>query len=351
MKVLYFTKYTRKGASSRLRSYQYFPYLEKQGIEITVSPFFSDEYLDNLYAKKSTIKQVIKAYTHRFFSLWNVGRYDRIVIEKELFPYFPACFEFMFSLLHIKYIVDYDDAIFHNYDLNPNPVIRFLLKKKIDQVMKYSQVVIAGNEYLANRAIQAEAKKVQILPTVIDLNRYTIKEQEYHSQVIVGWIGSQSTFKYLQTIRNVLKQLIEKYNVLVYIVGAKDSLGLGENEVHIDWSEDSEVDSILKFDIGIMSLSDTPWEKGKCAYKLIQYMGCGIPVVASAVGMNNQVVKDGDSGFLPATEKEWFNCLEKYVINTNLRKEHGLLGRKIVCARYCLDVMVPEMGQIYRSFQ
>jgi hypothetical protein len=174
MKILYFTKYTRKGASSRLRSYQYFPYLEARGFKITVSPFFDDQYLENLYAHQSTIKQIIKAYIRRFLALRKVFKYDWIFIEKELFPYFPAWFETLFSLLKIKYIVDYDDAIFHNYDLNPNPIIRFLLKRKIDKVMKYSNMVIVGNEYLANKAREAKASKIQIIPTVIDLTRYHV---------------------------------------------------------------------------------------------------------------------------------------------------------------------------------
>jgi hypothetical protein len=175
MKVLYFTKYTRKGASSRLRSYQYFPYLEEEGIKITVSPFFNNDYLENLYAKKSTLKQVMQAYIKRFFIVCTVYKYEYIIIEYELFPYFPAWIEFLFHLFGIKYLVDYDDAIFHNYDLHPNPLIRFFLKKKIDKVMKYSYTVIAGNEYLTGRAYRAKAKKVQIIPTVIDLTKYATK--------------------------------------------------------------------------------------------------------------------------------------------------------------------------------
>ena len=349
MKILYFPKYTRKGASSRLRSYQYFPYLEAQGIEITVSPLFSDQYLENLYAHKSTIKWTLKAYIRRIFVLTKVLKYDKIVIEKELFPYLPACGELLLKLFRIKYIVDYDDAIFHNYDQNPNPVIRFFLKRKIDKVMKYSYTVIAGNDYLANRAKKAKAKNIQIIPTAIDVGRYRVKKHEVREQVVIGWIGSQSTFKYLLLVKDVLQRLIKEYNILIHIVGTKESLGLGENEIHIEWSEETEVASILNFDIGIMPLSYTLWEQGKCAYKLIQYMGCGLPVVASPVGMNNEVVRDGYSGFFANSYEEWFNCLESYILNADLREIHGRLGRKIVTEKYCLEITCPKTFSIFEK--
>ena len=119
MKILYFTKYTNLGASSRLRSFQFFPLLEASGFRVEVSPLFNDNYLKALYNKKK-IKNliIIFCYIRRFFHLFKVRNYDLIVIEKELFPYFPAFVEIIFNRLNIKYIVDYDDAIFHKYDLN-----------------------------------------------------------------------------------------------------------------------------------------------------------------------------------------------------------------------------------------
>jgi glycosyltransferase involved in cell wall biosynthesis len=170
-----------------------------------------------------------------------------------------------------------------------------------------------------------------------------------NNQVVIGWIGSQSTSKYLLLVKDVLRQLVVDYNILVCIVGAKESLELGENEIHIDWSETTEIKSIMQFDIGIMPLSDTPWEQGKCAYKLIQYMGCGLPVVASAVGMNKEVVKNGYSGFWAKTEKEWYDCLEKYITDSDLRTKHGLNGRQIVSENYCLDVAIGRLCRIIQS--
>lgn len=323
MKILYFTKYTRKGASSRLRSFQYFPFLESQGNQIRVKPLFDDSYLEKLYQGKKDIVGSLKGYLKRFLLLFIVFKYDKVVIEKELFPYFPAFFERALALFGVKYVVDYDDAIFHNYDMHPNTMIRFLLKSKIDVVMEKSGTVIAGNSYLAERAQKAGAKKIVIIPTVIDTSRYQIKQLTDTIPFVIGWIGSPSTFKYLKPLKPVFEELTQRYSIALHIVGATESLGLPSIEKHIPWSEETEVSSILTFDVGIMPLNNTPWEKGKCSYKLIQYMGCGIPVIASPVGMNVEVVNENHNGFLASTHAEWLAAFENYLNNKVQQCLHG----------------------------
>jgi glycosyltransferase involved in cell wall biosynthesis len=322
MKILYFTKYSRKGASSRLRAFQYFPFLESQDIQITVKPLFGDAYLEKLYNGKKNSASALNAYLKRFISLITVFKFDRVVIEAELFPYLPAVFERLLKLFGIKYIVDYDDAIFHNYEMHPNAVIRFLLKDKIDVVMRKSEAVIAGNSYLADRAAKSGANKIVIIPTVIDTSRYKTKEFSNSRPFVIGWIGSPSTFKYLLSLRSVFEKLAAKYDIVIHIVGASNSLGSPLTEKHIPWSEETEVDSILNFDVGVMPLNDTPWEKGKCSYKLIQYMGCGIPVIASPVGMNVEVVRP-ENGFLVSSEEDWLVAFERYLNDTTLQRLHG----------------------------
>ncbi|MFV8342163.1 glycosyltransferase family 4 protein [Flavobacterium sp. XS2P39] len=328
MKVLYLTKYSRNGASSRLRSYQYFPFLEAKGISVSVSPFFDEDYLSNLYSGKRIAKRkLLKFYLTRFFKLFSIYKYDRIVIEKELFPYFFSWFEKVLYLLKVEYIVDYDDAIFHNYDLSTNKLISFLFKNKINNVMKYSGCVIAGNSYLRVRAKESGAKKIVILPTVIDVDVYKAKSNYANSKIIIGWIGSPSTFKYVKNNKSVFSKLFQKYNAELHIIGATEDLGLGTNVKYLKWTEESEVDLISQFDIGIMPLENTPWELGKCAYKLIQYMGCGVPVVASSVGMNKIVVDEGISGFLVRVEEQWLDKLSQLIEDRALRESLGKKGR------------------------
>jgi len=337
MKVLYLTKYSRNGASSRLRSYQYFPFLEAKGMCVSVSPFFDEAYLTNLYSGKRIAKRkIFKFYLKRFFTLFSIYKYDKIVIEKEIFPYFFSWFEKILWLLHVNYIVDYDDAIFHNYDLSNSKLILFFLKNKIDNVMKYSGCVVAGNDYLAQRATASGAKNIVIQPTVIDIRKYFV-EEAINEKVVIGWIGSPSTFKYIKNIKEVFVQLFEKYDIELHVVGAKEAIGLGSKVKYIEWTEETEVSLISKFDIGIMPLENTPWEQGKCSYKLIQYMGCGLPVVASGVGMNTAVVENGINGFLATTVQEWQQTLEKLILDEELRQKLGDAGRRKVVSEYNLQ--------------
>lgn len=349
MKVLYLTKYSRKGASSRLRSYQYFPFLEDAGISVVVRPLFKDVYLEKLYSGQKPILSLFLAYLQRFFVLFTVFKYDKIVIEKELFPYFPAFFEFLLSFFGVSYIVDYDDAIFHNYDLSSNALIRFFLKNKINSVMKCAATVVVGNDYLAAKAIAANSKKVIVIPTVIDISRYTSFVKTERPPQVIGWIGSPSTFKYVKPLFPVFEALFKKYPIEVHIVGAKEDVSVSFPIRFVDWTEESEVASICNFDIGIMPLVDSQWEKGKCAYKLIQYMACGIPVVASPVGMNTTVVHPGENGFLAASPKEWTESLEETLMDRSKCYTFGACGRQLIEKGYTLQKNAPKWISLIKN--
>lgn len=339
MKILYLTKYTRLAGSSRMRSYQYFPYLEKAGMQVTVKPFFDDTYLKDFYAGKKNISAVVKSYVKRLGVLFSVFRYDRVVIEKEIFPFLPAWAEWMLKRLGIQYIVDYDDAIFHNYDQSSNPIIKKFLANKIAKVMRFSETVVAGNQYLADYAARSGAKNIEIIPTVIDLERYPVKQNTEADQCIVGWIGTKTTFeKHLLPCKDWIKALQnQEPNIRFHIVGITEDMDLGKNVKYIRWTEETEVAEILKMDIGLMPLQDSKWEKGKCAYKLIQYAACGIPGVASDVGMNREVTVPGETGILAAGEEEWIQAIQTLKSNTELRYQMGRNARKIVEERYCIQ--------------
>ena len=339
MKILYLTKYTRLAGSSRMRSYQYFPYLEEAGMQVTVKPFFDDAYLKDFYAGKKNISAVLKSYIKRLGVLFSVVSYDRVVIEKEIFPFLPALAEWMLKLLGIQYIVDYDDAIFHNYDQSANPIIKNFLGNKIANVMRFSGTVVAGNQYLADYAARSGAKNIEIIPTVIDLERYPIKQNADDEQFIVGWIGTKTTFeKHLLPCKDWIKALqIQDPNIRFHIVGITEDMDLGKNVQYIRWTEETEVAEILKMDIGLMPLQDSKWEKGKCAYKLIQYAACGIPGIASDVGMNREVTVPGETGILASVDEEWIQAIKTLKSNTELRHQMGRNARKKVEERYCIQ--------------
>lgn len=353
MKILLLTKYSNKGASSRLRTMQYIPFLRAEGIEVTVRSLFDDMYLDSLYCdKKRSFLKVLLQYIKRCCSLTRALRYDVIWIEKELFPGFPALFERLFKLFGVRFIVDYDDAVFHNYDLSNSKAVRALLSQKIDVVMHSANAVIAGNRYLADRAIKAGAKEVVIIPTVIDLERYKVKPSERDDRLVIGWIGSPSTQKYVVEISNVLEEVCQNFGAKLLLVGANTNVA--ENFTNIDieiveWTETTEVELINKIDIGIMPLPDGPWEKGKCGYKLIQYMACAKPVVASPVGVNVEIVDNNKCGYLASSADEWRDALISLLSSSEKRKECGAAGRHAVETKYCVQAQVAKLAKLFRD--
>lgn len=342
------------GASSRMRTYQFLPLWEKEGVEVEVSPFFNEDYLNRFYqGERRHFWNIFSCYLKRIQILFSIHQYDLIWVEKELFPFVPAWAEWFLNHFGKGYVVDYDDAVFHNYDMSSSWWIRTFLKHKIDRVMSNSHLVLAGNKYIQERAIRAGAKPVEVLPTVINPERYSILcDPRNRTKLRVGWIGSPSTLKYLLSLQSVFKELNRDHPELeLLIVNSKgiEIPDLGVSITYLNWEEEREVEYIQRMDIGIMPLPDDPWEQGKCAYKLIQYMACGLPVVASPVGMNVEVVKDGENGFLATTEKEWIDSLKNLIVDPELRRTFGKNGRGLVEENFTLERNFERMKQILIS--
>ncbi|SNS74784.1 Glycosyltransferase involved in cell wall bisynthesis [Belliella buryatensis] len=327
------------GASSRLRTFQYLPLWQAVGDEIAVHPFFNEAYLNAIYSKTTpNIFNVLFCYFRRVLVLFTASKYDHIIIEKELFPFLPAWAEYLLSKTANGYLVDYDDAVFHNYDRSPNAFVRSTMGNKIDHVIKRARVVLVGNKYLQERAERAGARQIVHLPTVIDSHRYNSVPKEENTLPIIGWIGSPTTLKYLKEILPTLEEVNKKSPFVLMVVNDNrtELTYSGQLELRA-WSEETEVSSIQQMDIGIMPLEDSPWERGKCAYKLIQYMACGLPVVASPIGMNTEVVKHEENGFLATTDQEWIESLTKLLTNPHLRQSFGKAGHQLVQEKYTLE--------------
>ncbi len=271
----------------------------------------------------------------RLIGLLRANSFDLIWIEKEIFPYLPSWAEAWLTRRGLPYVVDYDDAIFHNYDCHRNPIVRYLFANKISNVMRLAQIVFVGNDYLADYAKKAGASRIEYLPTVVDLKRYAPKERVDHDEFRIGWIGTPHTTQYIQILKNVLPQLGTVGNCRLVLVGAS-RVDLKGIPIEIQpWLEETEVSQIQKFDVGIMPLFDAPIERGKCGYKLIQCMACALPVIASPVGVNRYVVEDGVNGFLADNDKEWVKAITTLRDNVDLSATHGPGGpgscRKRVC--------------------
>jgi glycosyltransferase involved in cell wall biosynthesis len=311
--------------------------------------------MDDLYIERINrgeripLGTFVGSYWRRLRTIARSYRYDILWIEKEIFPYLPPFVEWALHRLKIPYVVDYDDATYFQYAEHRRFIVRALLKNKIGRVMKFAQVVIVGNGYLGGIAKSMGARNIVSLPSVIDLDRYPRRESGIKRPLTIGWIGSPPTAKYLQEIAGVLNEIQEKNKVRLVLIGLNGDQVKEIKGTRYPWTEANEVALLDMMDIGIMPLKSGPWEKGKCGYKLIQYMACGKPVVASPVGINCEIVKDGVNGFLASDQDRWIQALRLLCDDNDLRRAMGEAGRKIVEDMYSVQVTSPRLINVFRS--
>ncbi len=346
MKILAFTKYAYEGPSSRYRFYHYQEAFLKHNITMHIKPLFGTQYFTTT-SKWGKALVALLSYVHRFFTIVHIlclpKTYDLVRIEYELFPYFPAWFEFLLGARGVQYIVEYDDAIFHRYDTTSHVLIHTFLGKKIEKVIGYASAVIVCNAYLEAYARLYNADVIKI-PTVVPLKRYNDAKKAYcpkkDDAFIIGWIGSLSTSVYVLEILPEMKKFVQTYNNVSFHLLGFDKTLLSDKErqeVHIEvteWSEEEEIATILAFDIGMMPLPDDAWSRGKCGFKLIQYMACQKPVVASAVGVNCDLVDEPKGGVLVRSQEAWYDAFESLYLDEALRKEMGRYNRHKIEKEY-----------------
>ncbi len=347
MKILYLTRFGQQGASSRMRCMQYLPWVQGGDVECVVSPLFDDAMLQNKYRHgRYRAGALLWAYLRRVRALIGARRFGLVWIEKEALPWFPAWLE-RWLLRGVPYVLDFDDAIFHNYDRHRLVLVRRVFGRRIDALMAGARLVIAGNGYLAERAALAGAPRVEVIPTVVDLVRYAPKQAHRDAErPRIVWIGSPSTVQYLEELAEPLAALAKRHPFTLRVIGGGAVRMRGVSMELVQWSSDTEAARIAECEVGIMPLRDTPWEQGKCAYKLIQYMACGLPVVASPVGANRDVVIDGVTGFLAQAPSEWTDKIDVLLRDSALRQRLGAAGRVRVEAEYCLQQTAPRLVRV-----
>ena len=346
MNVLMLTRYGRLGASSRLRSFQYVPMIKQVGWNVTVSPLFSDRYVRRLQSGRRSVISIMNGYLRRIARLARGGAFDVIWIEKECLPWLPDWFEYRLLPAGTPWVIDYDDAVFHRYDSLGSSLAKRALGGKHRSLMRSASMITAGNNYLAEYAEKAGARRVELLPTVIDLDRYTIKTTSCtDSPPRIGWIGQRVNAQFLLPLVDVFRRLKSEAKARFSAIGIDaDAFGLPMESVQ--WSESSEVQSLQRLDIGIMPLQNRPFERGKCGYKLIQYMACGLPVIASPVGVNRELVEHGVNGFLAESTEEWEQALRTLLDDAELRSSMGRNGRLKVEQAFCKQITGPKLIEL-----
>jgi glycosyltransferase involved in cell wall biosynthesis len=297
----------RQPPSSRLRMTACLDEFRGRGVEPEVLPIPSDPL--------GRLKMLFRARSA-----------DAIILQKK--TSFKLYELKLLQRANANIIFDMDDAVMfheleHGQPLTGKNLLKFL------RTINHCKGVVAGNDFLA-RFAEPNCSKVLVLPTPIDTGLYRPKDcSEQSARVCVGWLGVAGNLRYLDELAPVFVRLAEKYpGFYLKIVSNRfvDIPGVPiEKEL---WNLESEQASLRSFDIGIMPLDDSLWARGKCGYKLLQYMGVAVPVVASPVGINTEFVQDGVNGFLARNHEEWFRYLSQLIES---REQRVALGRQGEC--------------------
>jgi len=363
IRVLALSPIPEEGAGCRFRIAQFIPYLESVGIDVTLRSLFTPEFFRLVYKPGHYVRKAVTfaaLSVRRLDSLREVSRYDVVFIYREIFPIGPALIErWLASGRRPPVVFDFDDAIFLPSVSNANRVIGALKQpRKVDAIIRLSDQVIAGNDFLADYARRLNSE-VAMIPTCVDTTRFvpagpasaaaSAGDLQAARRPVVGWIGSPTTASYIQALTPVLQRVNARRPFTLRVSGPGEPLDVpGVAVENVAWSLDREVSLFNTCDVGVYPLADDEWSKGKCGFKAIEFMSCGVPVVAAAVGVNREIIQDGVNGFLASSEDEWVEKLGRLLADADLRRRFAEAGRRTIEGRYSLAVNAPKLAATIR---
>lgn len=340
MKVLIISTYPKGTApGQRFRYEQYLSLLEADGMTFFDRPFLSEKTWSVYYAEGKTMAKalgILSGFFRRFLLMFTVFRYDRIFVYREMAPLGPPIFEWILArVLRRKYIYDFDDAIWlPNYSASNARFHRLKFYKKVNRCMKWAWKISAGNAYLADYARQFNPN-VSIIPTTIDtIHHHNLQTDYAHHPPVIGWTGTHTTMRYLDTIVPVLAELEQQFEFEFLVISNEDPNIPLRSFRYLPWKKESEIKDLATINIGIMPLEEDIWSKGKCGFKALQYMALGIPTVLSPVGVNTSIVEHGINGFHARSESEWKLYLTMLLKDAELRRQVGQAGKQTVEKHY-----------------
>jgi len=358
MKILFLAAYSNLVAASRIKVYQFFPLLEEKGIKCKAI-CFTPSFLYRIRLASATNKGLLLAYyplnyAIRFFktilAILMAPSFDIVFVQE---PIIPFGLEKILKLVNNNIIFQFTDAVFLESQTGDN----FLEKIRLKTLSKYcrrmasvAKCCLVENDYNKDAVLKI-CPCVDKITGPIDTDRYFLKRKEKKDdKIIIGWIGSPFTTKYLYIIEDALKEISKKYKIVLRLVGARKDFKILEVPCEMkNWTIDTEVSWLQTFDIGIMPLIDDEWTKGKAGYKLLQYMAMGIPSVVSPVGFNIEIVKDGFNGFLAGNKSEWVEKLSTLIEDKKLRENVGDNARTTIEENYSLKRAASKLSNIFKN--
>lgn len=348
MNIVFFGNASNRIAAIRYRIGTFARMLEAEGHTCTIClPMSIDEEERYFGGMTRTGKALLllRVWLRRLRQLRHVRGADVIYFRGKLFPYGPPLLEWLACRLNPRCIFDLDDAIWEPPAHVRSPFLWLVDYGWARKMARWCACAVVGNETLADY-VRPLNPHVAIIPTCIDLTRHTGKEYPTRDSVVLGWTGLKDNLGYLEPIEPTVQALAEEYGVTIHVAtGAPYHLeGVAVENTH--WTLDDEITYLQHADIGLMPLHDTPRAWGKCAFKALQYMAVGTPVVLSPVGMNAEVVTDGVDGFHARTPEEWHDKLSRLITDAGLRERMGRAARRTVETRYSHEVYYPVLKEI-----
>lgn len=328
-----------RAPGQRFRFEQYFQFLLSKGYMCELS-YFIDEKSDKIIYKPGHYFQKLrmfwKALVTRINNVRHRDDYDIIFIFREAMMLGTIYFEKKFKNSRARLVFDFDDAIWHMDMSEANKRFHFLKNpSKTGEIIALCDMVFAGNAYLANYALQFN-KNVVVVPTTIDTEEYQRITLPEHDYITIGWSGSVTTIKHFEYALPFLKDIKSRYGdrLRIKVIGDASYQNHELGIQGIAWTRKDEVLELSSIDIGIMPLPDDEWANGKCGLKGLQYMALEIPTIMSPVGVNKEIIVDGENGFLAGETDEWIKKLTQLIDSGELRKSMGKKARQTVLDRY-----------------
>ena len=348
MKVAVYTIGRLEAPSTRFRILKYLPFFEKEGIELRIFSLPSP--------RGGKVVQWWGTFTQAFIRLWQLTllkKYDVIVIQKGLTPWrCRGLFRFLIKSGK-PFLYDIDDAVYLENDLRLPGFLRAL--QDDDEPLKLIRAaahVIAGNPHLADFAGNHNSR-LTVIPTAIDTEKY-FPGIPQSPDLVIGWSGSSSTNFFVNELIPVLNRLAETHGFVFQVISS-DLRNIRTQEMKgfefrfFEWNDLTEVENLKKIHIGVMPLKDDPWARGKCALKALLYMALALPTVVSPVGVNAQIVRDGENGFLAGSSDEWYEKLKQLLDRPDLRQKMGQAARLTVEKGYSLHVNFPLFRKVLEN--
>lgn len=359
LRVLFLPLYPETVPSSRLRVYQYLPYLKQFGIEGVALPAIPEPWFSHFYYSSSKgihFIQYAAEAVRNVLRLLRGRRFDLIFIQKGILCTNLRGFDQLARGTGRPLVFDLDDSVYgRNLVEFRLSFLKFL--QDGDQTAKVSsqcRAVVAGNRYLGEQALQFN-RKVFVIPTPVDTRRFLPRREDLkpvRKETVIGWIGMHRGLPYVQSLERVFQTLSRRYPIRVRLItrAAKQPFRLDGVETElIPWSYETEVQAMQGIDIGVMPLFKDEWTEGKCSLKVLQYMALGLPSVSSRLGTNEEVIADGQDGFLAGDEEEWVRKLSELIEDASLRKKMGEAARSKVVERYSLERMAPRLAEVLKE--